>query len=556
MNHKLKFNTALLIAVMLTLPLIGVFYLGDALFGLPFVPFDLFDWLARVLPGDVLTSGIDVMVDAIITLNLGETSSTAKTLEHLMGLGLFTALGAAVGTLILTGLHRTGDHSFMAMAGGLLLGIVLAFISMDVNFTASADPTISLVWILVVFIVWGMALNWAYMRLHQMAEEAVLRKQRYAEANQPLPANLIHYEKVNRREFLIKMGASTATLTVVGAGLGSLLEDAGQSVSVVQLNDAPPQSSVNASLPNADAAVIPAPGTRPEYTPLQDHYRIDISSRPPRIGETAYALEISGLVETPLNVPLSEIRDNYEPLHQYITLACISNRVAGDLISTTKWTGVPIQHLLDDWGVSPNATHMKISAADGFDECVDLELARQDERVMLAYAWDDQPLTQAHGFPLRIYIPERYGMKQPKWITHIEFTDAWGEGYWVRRGWSREALVNTTSVVDTVAAEHAYVQEGVTVIPIGGIAYASSRGISKVEVQVDNGDWVEADLRDPISETTWVIWRYDWPFEAGDHRFSVRCTDGNGDQQTSNRRSVRPDGATGLHSVEHEIKTT
>ncbi len=545
-NYKLIFNTAMLLAVMLTLPLIGMFYLGDAAFGLPFVPFDLFDWLARVLPGNILTSGIDVMVDAIITLNLGETSSTAKTLEHLMGLSLFTLLGTVVGTLILTGLYHVGDHSFMAMAGGLLQGIVLAFISLDVNFTATADPTIGLIWILVVFTVWGMTLNWVYTRLNQTAEDVV----------QPLPANFIQYKQVNRREFLIKMGASTATLTVVGVGLGSVLENMGQSVAVVQLNDAPPQSTVNTNLPNADAAIIPVPGIRPEYTPLHDHYRIDISSRPPRIGETAYALEISGLVEEPLKMPLSDIRDNYEPLHQYITLACISNRVAGDLISTTKWTGVPIQRLLDDWGVSLQATHMKISAADGFDEFVDLELARQDERMMLAYAWDDQPLTQAHGFPLRIYIPERYGMKQPKWITHIEFIDSWGEGYWVRRGWSREALVNTTSVLDTVAAEHAYRQDGVTIIPMGGIAYASSRGISKVEVQVDNGRWVEADLRDPISETTWVIWRYDWPFEAGNHRFSVRCTDGSGEVQSSQQRGVRPDGATGIHAVEYEIKST
>ena len=120
---------------------------------------------------------------------------------------------------------------------------------------------------------------------------------------------------------------------------------------------------------------------------------------------------------------------------------------------------------------------------------------------------------------------------------------------------SREALVNTTSVIDTIAAEHAYVQDGVTVIPIGGIAYASSRGISKVEIKIDNGDWIEADRRTPISETTWTIWRYDWPFEAGDHTFSVRCTDGNGDLQTNARRGVRPDGATGIYSIEREIKS-
>jgi len=58
-----------------------------------------------------------------------------------------------------------------------------------------------------------------------------------------------------------------------------------------------------------------------------------------------------------------------------------------------------------------------------------------DERVMLAYAWDGLPLATQHGFPLRIYIPNHYGMKQPKWITRIEAIDHPGEGYWVERGW-------------------------------------------------------------------------------------------------------------------------
>jgi len=52
-----------------------------------------------------------------------------------------------------------------------------------------------------------------------------------------------------------------------------------------------------------------------------------------------------------------------------------------------------------------------------------------------------------------------------------------------------------------------------TVIPIGGIAHAGARGVSKVEVQVDGGEWREARLRAPLSGLTWVIWRYDRPFQ-------------------------------------------
>src|SRR5262249_16291831 len=141
-----------------------------------------------------------------------------------------------------------------------------------------------------------------------------------------------------------------------------------------------------------------------------------------------------------------------------------------------------------------------------------------DERVMLAYAWDGVPLLSEHGFPLRIYIPDRHGMKQPKWIVSIEATGAWEEGYWVARGWDKDAHMKATSVIDAVAVDM-MIGEATsnTLVPVGGIAHAGSRGISRVEVQVDAGEWREAQLRTPLSGLTWVVWRYDWPFQAGKH---------------------------------------
>jgi hypothetical protein len=171
-----------------------------------------------------------------------------------------------------------------------------------------------------------------------------------------------------------------------------------------------------------------------------------------------------------------------------------------------------------------------------------------DRRIMLTYSWDDLPLPPEHGFPLRIYIPDLYGMKQPKWITRIELFPTDEEGYWVRRGWDEVARVRSTSVIDTVAVDSAIQESDNTIVPIGGIAYAGARGISKVEVRVDGGAWQEAQLREPISELTWVIWRYDWPFQAGEHTFAVRCRDGGGAAQPEDYRDTRPSGATGIHT--------
>ena len=144
-------------------------------------------------------------------------------------------------------------------------------------------------------------------------------------------------------------------------------------------------------------------------------------------------------------------------------------------------------------------------------------------------------------------------MKQPKWITGIEVTDEYQEGYWVERNWDEIAQVKTTSVIDTVAVDAIIENGSQKLVPIGGIAFSGDRGISKVEVRVDSGSWDAAQLRAPLSNTTWVIWRYEWPFEAGAHTFEVRCAEGDGTPQIEEERASRPSGATGIHMESVDI---
>jgi hypothetical protein len=140
-------------------------------------------------------------------------------------------------------------------------------------------------------------------------------------------------------------------------------------------------------------------------------------------------------------------------------------------------------------------------------------------------------------------------MKQPKWIESIEAIDHWEPGYWVERGWNKVARVHATSVIDTVAVDMAIIgADHRKLVPIGGIADAGARGISKVEVQTDGGPWEPAELRTPLSPLSWVIWRYNWPYQPGKHTFTVRCYDGNGAQQIATPSPPEPNGATGLNS--------
>jgi DMSO/TMAO reductase YedYZ molybdopterin-dependent catalytic subunit len=514
------------VGLLLTASLIAVFYLAWRLAGLPFAAFDVFDWMARKLPGSVVTFGIDTIVSVIRALNLGPTAETAKTAEKTMAIAGLLVTGAVAGALLFTLLRAfRGDYAYpLGVVLGATVGAPVMLISRSRNQTATAGPISSAFWILGAFLIWGAALGWSYRRLSAagMAEAA----------------------RIDRRRLLIRLGGTTAVITVAGAVVGNLV--VGRRRRDVEEGE---RWSADHILPNAAAEVKPAPGTRPEFTPLEQHYRIDINTIPPAIKEDAWRLKINGLVERPLALALDDLRGKYEPSHQFITLACISNPIAGDLIGTTRWTGVSLQHLLSDWRLKPEATHLKISSADGFFEVVPLEVVEADERVMLTYAWDGAPLLVEHGFPLRIYIPDHYGMKQPKWIQSIEATDHWEPGYWVQRGWDAQARMKATSVIDTVAVDMMIAQaDAHTLVPIGGIAHAGARGVSKVEIQVDGSEWHEARLRAPLSGLTWVIWRYDWPFREGRHTFTVRCYDGAGVPQTVEETPVRPAGASGLHS--------
>ena len=298
-------------------------------------------------------------------------------------------------------------------------------------------------------------------------------------------------------------------------------------------------------------AARPAPvnGTRPELTPKGDFYRIDINTRAQEIDEASWQLQVMGLVDEPLNLTLDEIRA-LPSQTQVLTMQCISNRIGGDLTGTAKWKGVRFKHIMDLAGLQSDAQYFVIRSSDDFFETVSME-DMLDERTLLVYDMNDEPLIPKHGFPLRIYIPNRYGMKQPKWIESIEAVDSWVEGYWVVRGWSVEARPRTVSVVDTVAVDMMTGgDEGSPTVEVGGMAWAGARGISSVEVQVDDGDWTEVELISPgLSPLTWMLWRYDWPFAEGRHVFKVRAYDGNGDLQVIEENPPRPDGATGIHSM-------
>jgi len=519
------------LSFLLLLPLTALGYLASRFVAVPFVPFSLFDWLARALPGPLITAGIDTMVRTMRAFGL-PVADLAKLAEQILAVAIFTGLLTLAGGVFFA-LVKTRASGRAGLLLSLVVGVPLGLVVWRVTGSSGAafDPATAGLWTLLFALAWGTLLTAVQRRLTQPETRSA------------------ELEAGDRRQFMVYLGGAAAVITVVtwggvGAAVGGRREEATAEAEGTRWSE-------SNALPNAGTVPEPVPDTRPEYTPLEDYYRIDINLTPPVVREDEWRLRVEGLVETPREYTLGDIRA-YAPVHQFITMACISNPVGGDLTSTTRWTGVPLQRLLPEWGLQESATHLRISSVDGFFEYVSLADIRGDERIMLAYAWDGVPLRVRNGFPLRVYLPDLYGMKQPKWIESIEAVDAWEPGYWVVRGWDRTAQIRTTSVIDTVATG-ATGENGANLVPVGGIAHAGARGIQSVEVQVDGGEWQQAELRPPLSELSWVVWRYNWPFEAGEHTFAVRCTDENGVVQTAEVSPPHPSGATGIHSTRARI---
>ena len=533
-----KIGWALLSGVILAPPVIAIMFLADRLLDLSFPPFDTFDWVARELPGPLVTFGIDTMIALLLAFGLS-VSDSAKTAEQIMAIGGFLLAGVIATAIVYALVQWRGPQLrvYWGLLIGIAVGLPVALITANIS-PSSVNSAFILAWTLALFVAWGSAAVWVARRL-------ILARSDVYQSEDGERSVVVF----GRRRFLVYMGATAATVTVAGAGLGQLLS-IGEEQPAVTDATMPGYAGMD-ELPNADDPVKPALGTRPEYTAVRDHYKIFLRSEPTSIDGAAWTLPITGMVRSPAELTLPDLMNNYEPKSQFITLSCISNSVGGDLISTTYWTGASLQEILEDVQPTSEARYLDITCGDGFHETVALDLIASDPRIMMAYAWDGRPIPQDHGFPLRIWIPDRYGMKQPKWITGIEVVGEAREGYWVSRGWDEVARVRTTSVVDTVAIDSVHAQGEERLVPIGGIAYAGARGISKVEVQIDDqGPWREAALRTPLSDTTWVIWRYNWAFEPGRHTVRVRAIEGDGTPQIEDVNSPRPSGATGLHDKE------
>jgi DMSO/TMAO reductase YedYZ molybdopterin-dependent catalytic subunit len=358
---------------------------------------------------------------------------------------------------------------------------------------------------------------------------------------QPSPTAPVH----SRRSFLTAAaGAGTAAVVTLAIGRYALGGRVGL-VDPAEVTLPPPARA----LPAASAAQrLPGPeGISPLFTPTEAFFRIDTALRVPQVDPATWELRVHGLVQDELRITYDELLAM--PLEEFdITLQCVSNEVGGELIGTARWTGVRLATLLERAGIGPGAGQVVGRSVDGFEAGFPIEAVTDGRDAIVAVAMNGVPLPTRHGFPARLVVPGLYGyVSATKWLAEIELTTWEGfDGYWVPRGWAKEGPVKTSSRIDVPRAGQE-LAPGRTVV--AGVAWAPTRGVRRVEVQVDDGPWEQAELSAPLSADTWVQWRAEVDLPAGSPALRVRAVDDTGEEQSPGPRPPAPDGAEGWHRV-------
>jgi DMSO/TMAO reductase YedYZ molybdopterin-dependent catalytic subunit len=158
-------------------------------------------------------------------------------------------------------------------------------------------------------------------------------------------------------------------------------------------------------------------------------------------GFADWRLEVGGLVERPLRLSLTELRDL--PARTQITRHdCVEGWSC-----IAKWKGVPLGAVLDRAGLRAGARYVVFFCADALEpggdkyyESIDL-LGAYHPQTILAYEMNDQPLPVPYGAPLRLRDERQLGYKMAKYIMSIKIVDSLDEigggggGYWEDRGY-------------------------------------------------------------------------------------------------------------------------
>lgn len=535
-----------------------------------------------------MAAPFEALAAAAIDLTPGGVKETAI---HLFGHADKLALGIVIGIVLLTLGATVGLAARRVFAAGMLLALVLLAVAGAAVLTRAGSSVADLVPLAV-----GGAAGLAFLhracrpRIDPYAELVVATGASAAAPVADRPAPTL----VDRRR-LFRVAGVGAGMAVVAGALSRVIPSAvnieanraavrlppvpaGGSAAGPSPTAASPIPGSAASTPSAPSSAIvpiappePPPATVPPalppgidpavpgltryVTPDGSFYRVDTAFTLPRVTTEAWKLTVHGMVRRPVTITWADLIA-LPQVERWVTLTCVSNEVGGNLVGNAAWQGVRIADLLARAEVLDGADCVFSTSADRFTVTTPLEALTDGRDALLAIGMNGQPLPIEHGFPARMVVPGLYGyVSATKWVVDMKVTRfADVTAFWTENGWAPRAPIKTASRIDTPGYD---VAVGPGVVPVAGVAWAQHRGISAVQVQVDDNPWQQATLAGAASKDTWRQWVYRWDTRhatRGPHVLRCRAIDGTGAVQTAAVAPPAPNGASGYHTVPVQLR--
>lgn len=297
----------------------------------------------------------------------------------------------------------------------------------------------------------------------------------------------------------------------------------------------------------------------------------------PDVDASGWRLRIDGLVDTPLDLGLADLRSGFRQQDIVATMQCAGARRADFLpvrdipgeapwgpcaTSTARWTGVSLADVLGAAGLRPEAAHVAFEATDvsqisdppaAYGSSIPIDKARAPE-VLLAWAMNGDPLARVHGAPVRIVVPGFIGARSVKWVAVITATAVPSDNFFQSTayrvlppdadpttigpgaGFPLGPVALNTDILDP--GPGSTVRVGVTTVR--GFAYAGDdRSVVRVDVSTDDGGtWLQAALEQTDGPWAWCLWQIDLELPPGAAHVVARAWDSTGASQPESAASL------------------
>ena len=298
-----------------------------------------------------------------------------------------------------------------------------------------------------------------------------------------------------------------------------------------------------------DLRTVDGPFTPPDKFFTTQHYGH------PTVDPTTFKLKISGLVNTPKELSLDDLK-KLGSTELVAGFECSGNRgPLSGLSGNGKWTGVPLRTVLNSAGVKPGAHDIVFFGADHGEEevewrtekyKVDYHFGRSllrekalSAEPFVAWALNGAPLTKHQGAPLRLLVPGWYGVSNVKWLSEIHAQEEKYVGKYQTRWYRtvRTETVNGELKVSETEVTHMQLKSFVARVTTSGGAHKvlavvlnDGTPIKSVEIKIDDGAWQMA-TPDAVTKDKfgWKFYSYAWSGATpGDHTIVSRVTDATG----------------------------